>query len=148
MRHATTRRREIDRDRVREAVEAAERVTSGEIVVSIAPFFFGDVTNAAHHAFQRLGIGNTLARNGVLVFVVPARHQVVVLADDNAEARLGDTLWHHVAAEIAGGFARGNGTAGLVAGIERLGHALREAFPPGPDDRNELPDLDPRGRHV
>ncbi len=133
MRHATTRRREIDRARVREAVEAAKRLTSAEIVVSIAPFFFGDISVAAHRAFERFGIPR--GHNGVLVFVVPARHEVVVLADRDAEARLGDRFWHHVAADIAAGFARGEGTAGLLAAIDRLCTALREPFPPS--DCNE-----------
>jgi uncharacterized membrane protein len=84
MGHATTRRREIDAACVRRAVEAAEHRTSAEIVVSIAPFFLGRVWSAARRAFARLGVAGTRARNGVLVFVVPSRRQVVVLADDGA----------------------------------------------------------------
>jgi len=137
---ATSRRKEIDVARVQEAVEAAELRTSAEIVVSIAPFFLGRVWPAARRAFARLGIARTRGRNGVLVFVVPARRQVVVLADDGAVACIDPAIWRDAAARIAGAFARGHGTAGLVDGIERLARALSRPFPYERSDVNELPD--------
>jgi uncharacterized membrane protein len=140
MRRATTRRKEIDLARVRHAVEAAELRTSAEITVSIAPFFFGRVWPAARAAFVRLGVARTQGRNGVLVFVVPARRQVVVLADEAAIAQVDPAIWRDSASRIAAAFARGHGTAGLVDGIEWLSRALREPFPHQRGDVNELPD--------
>ena len=137
----------IDRTRVRDAVAAAERLTSAEIVVSIAPFFIGSVERAAHRAFARLGVANTERRNGVLVFVVPARRQVIVLGDDGAVARVEPAVWQDVASQIAHAFSRGAGTAGLIDGIGRLAHALSAPFPHEAGDINELPDLpDTRSR--
>src|SRR5512147_2831500 len=98
---ATTRRKDIDVARVRKAVEAAERTTSAEIVVSIAPFFLGRVWQAAQRAFARLGVSRTQRRNGVLVFVVPSRRQVVMLADDGALARVDPSVWSETATQIA-----------------------------------------------
>jgi uncharacterized membrane protein len=140
MARATTRRKEIALARVRKAVEAAELRTSAEIVVSISPFFLGRVWPAARRAFARLGVARTRGRNGVLVFVVPSRRQVVVLADDGALARIDAAVWDDVAARIAAAFARGDGTAGLVDGIARLSSALSGPFPHGRTDTNELPD--------
>lgn len=140
MQHATTRRRDIDLARVRLAVEAAERRTSAEIMVSIAPFFFGRVWPAAQRAFDRLGVARTRGRNGVLVFVVPARRQVVVLADESALARVDPAIWRDGASRIADAFAHGRGTDGLVDGIEWLARALSEPFPHQRGDTNELPD--------
>jgi uncharacterized membrane protein len=137
----TARRRDIDRDRVRAAVETAERRTSAEIAVSIAPFFFGDVERAAHRAFAKLGIAQTTRRNGVLVFVVPARHAVVVIPDDAAAARVDHSVWTRAASTIASGFARADGTGGLVEGIAELADALRGVFPPEPGKLDELPNL-------
>ena len=76
----------------------------------------------------------------MLVFVVPARRQVVVLADEGALARIDRAVWHEIAARIAAAFARGDGTSGLVDGIARLGHALAGPFPHRRDDIDELPD--------
>jgi uncharacterized membrane protein len=140
MPRATTQRKAIDLTRVREAVEAAELRTSAEIVVSISPFFLGRVWPTARRVFARLGVAHTRGHNGVLVFVVPSRRQVVVLADDGALARIDAAVWGDVAAQIAAAFARGHGTAGLVDGIDRLSRALSGAFPHERTDVNELPD--------
>ena len=140
MGRATTRRKDLDLDRVREAIEEAERHTSAEIVVSIAPFFLGRVWPAAQRAFARLGVARTRGRNGVLVFVVPSRRQVIVLADEGATARLDPSVWRDAAAQIATAFAGGDGTAGLVEGIDFLGRALSGPFPHVHTDVNELPD--------
>jgi putative membrane protein len=136
----TTRRKDIDLARVRQAVEAAERLTSAELVVSIAPFFLGRVWAAARRTFERLGVARTRGRNGVLVFVVPARRQVVVLADEAALARLDPAIWRDAASRIAAAFARGYGTTGLVDGVEWLSRALSGPFPHRRGDINELPD--------
>lgn len=143
---ATTRRKDIDKLRVRAAVEAAERRTSAEIVVSIAPFFVGRVWRAAERAFAQLGVARTRARNGVLVFVVPSRRQVIVLPDDGAAAGVEPSIWTDVATGIADAFARGEGTAGLVDGIAVLSHALAVRFPNRRGDVNELPDQPHHGR--
>ena len=135
-----TRRAVIDRNQVREAVEEAELRTSAEIVVSIAPFFIGNVERAAHRAFAHLGIAQTQRRNGVLVFVVPARQQVFVLSDRGADASVDSSIWNAVASHIAKAFARGAGTAGLVDGVRLLAHALSAPFPHDCGDANELPD--------
>ncbi len=140
MQRATTRRKEIDLVRVRQAVEAAERRTSAEIVVSIAPFFVGRVWTAAHRAFVRLGGARTHGRNGVRVFVVPARREVVVLADEGAIATVNPAIWRDAASRIAAAFADGRGTEGLVDGIEWLSCTLSELFPHQRGDTNELPD--------
>lgn len=128
--HATTRRKDLDVARVQQAIEAAERRTSAEIVVAVAPFFVGGMWAAARRAFRRLGI----AGNGVLVFVVPARRDVVVLADEGAYQRLAPAVWHGTATRIANEFARGQGTEGLVAGIEHLATALAATFPRRAED--------------
>ncbi len=135
-----TRRAVIDRNQVREAVNEAERRTSAEIVVSIAPFFVGNVERAAHRAFACLGVARTRLRNGVLVFIVPARHQVVVLSDEGADASVDSSVWDEVASHIAKAFGRGDGTAGLVDGVRRIAHALSTPFPHECGDVNELPD--------
>ena len=140
MARATTRRADLDLERVQRAVETAERTTSAEIVVSVAPFFVGRLWPAARRAFRRLGVAHTRHRNGVLVFVVPARRGVIVLADDGAHARVDPAVWQDVAARISAAFARGHGSDGLVEGIHHLARALAAAFPRERGDVNELPD--------
>lgn len=138
---AKRRPKGFDIDLVRAAIDAAERRTSAEIVVAVVPFFLGRVWSAAQRAFTKLGISRTRARNGVLVFLVPARHRVVVLADEGAYAEIDPEVWRATADRIAAGFGRGDATAGLVEGIGRLASALSAAFPRQPGDLDELPNL-------
>ena len=131
--------RRIDGARIEQAIAAAERLTSGEIRVSVAPLFWGNVERAARLAFERLGMQQTHERNGVLIFVVPARRRFFVLGDTGIHEKVGQRLWDEVAAALQGHFTKGEFTEGLVAAVERVGRALAEHFPHRPGDVNELP---------
>jgi len=129
----------VDRDRIQRAIEAAEHRTSGEICVSVAPLFWGNVEKAAQKAFARLGMTRTHARNGVLFFVVPARRKFVVLGDSGIHERVGQEFWNSVASAVSEKFRDGDFTGGLVHGIERVGEQLAAYFPYDPStDKNEL----------
>lgn len=132
--------RRVDAQKVRQAIEAAERQTSGEIRVSVAPFFWGSVRRAAERAFGRLGMRGTRDRNGVLFFVVPGRRRFVVLGDEGIHAKVGPEFWEKVAAAVSERFREGDFTGGLVHGIETVGRELATHFPfEGPKDVDELP---------
>ena len=133
-------RKKIDEARVRSAIEAAERRTSGEIVVSVADWFWGNPERAARHAFDRLGVANTQRHNGVLVLVAPRRRRLIVLPDAAIDAVLSTAFCETVVAAIAERFRTGDFTGGLVHGIELIATQLAIHFPPSAEDRNELPD--------
>jgi len=131
----------IDSDKIRKAIEAAEKRTSGEICVSVAPLFWGSIEKAADKAFGRLGMTRTTERNAVLFFVVPARRRFVVLGDRGIHERVGQEFWNSVAAAVSEKFREGDFTAGLVHGIERVGEQLATHFPfESRTDKNELAD--------
>jgi uncharacterized membrane protein len=131
----------IDRERIKNAIEAAERRTSGEICVSVAPLFWGSIEKAADKAFVRLGMTHTKARNGVLLFVVPSRRKFVVLGDQAIHERVGQEFWESVAAIISDKFRQGDFTGGLLNAIEKVGEELATHFPYNPTtDKNELSD--------
>src|SRR5215472_3688707 len=133
--------RVIDREKIKEAIQNAEHRTSGEIRVSVAPFFWGNVHKAAEKAFERLGMTRTKDRNGILFFVVPARRKFVVLGDRGIHERVGQDFWHSVVAAVSEKFRNGDFTGGLVKGIETVGEQLATHFPyDATTDKNELPD--------
>ncbi len=134
-------RKLIDVERVQRAIEAGEKLTSGEIRVSIAAWFWGDVERAANKAFVRLGMHRTRARNGVLMFVVPSRRSFVVHGDEGIHARVGQAFWDGLAARMSGYFRRGEFTEGLVFAVETAAEHLARHFPhEGDQDENELRD--------
>jgi len=137
-RHFTRR---VDAARVKAAIQAAERQTSGEIVVSVSTWFWGNLERAAGLTFERLNVARTKQRNGVLIFVVPSRRQFVLLGDEGIHARVGQAFWDSAAEAISGRFRAGDVTGALVEGIERIGAQLAQHFPSqGERDVNELPD--------
>ena len=132
--------RVIDTGRIKDAIAAAERVTSGEIAVSIAPLFWGNVEKAAQKAFVRLRISNTREHNGVLIFVVPSRRRFAVLGDSGIHDRVGQSFWDAIAAKLSQHFRRGDFTKGLVEAVEEVGVQLASHFPyDASADVDELP---------
>jgi uncharacterized membrane protein len=131
----------IDKQRIQQAIRSAELRTSGEIRVSISPFFWGDVREAAEAAFRRLGMSATQHRNAVLFFIVPSRRKFVVLGDAGIHEKVGEQFWHRLVQTLSEYFKQGDFTAGLVAAIEAAGEHLATHFPyDAATDQNELPD--------
>ena len=132
--------RNIDAARVKEAIARAEHRTSGEIMVSVAPIFWGSVEKAAQKAFVRLGIAQTKEHNGVLIFVVPGRKKFMVLGDSGIHAKVGQEFWEAVAGELSGHFRKGDFTGGLVSAVDVIGEKLGLYFPyDAATDVNGLP---------
>ena len=133
--------RSIDDARVKSAIERAELQTSGEIVVSVAPFFWGNIHKAARQTFSRLRVSRTAARNGVLFFIVPSRRMFVVLGDQGIHEKVGQEFWERIASHLTDHFRDGEFTEGLVDGIEEVGRQLAAFFPyDRSTDTNELSD--------
>jgi uncharacterized membrane protein len=133
--------RNIDAARVKEAIARAEHRTSGEIMVSVAPIFWGSVEKAAQKAFVRLGIAQTKEHNGVLIFVVPGRKKFMVLGDSGIHAKVGQEFWDAVALQLSGHFRKGDFTGGLVSAVDIIGEKLGLYFPyDAATDVNGLPD--------
>jgi uncharacterized membrane protein len=132
----------IDVDRVEAAVRAAESLSTGQIRVALARFYFwGDVHGAARRAFRRLRMDQTQARNGVLVFVAPHRRALAILGDAGLHQRVGDNFWRDTVAAAVSVFRGGDLTVGTVRTVELVGQALAQHFPAGVSPgANELPD--------
>ena len=131
--------RTIKVDEIKNALDAVEKRTSAEVRVSVAPFFWGDVHRAAERAFERLGMTQTQARNGVLIFVVPSRRKFSVLGDQGIHSKVGNEFWEKVAAAMSGRFRAGDFTQGLLDAIVEVGNQLSVHFPWHEGDINELP---------
>ena len=139
----------IDTVRIERAIGEAERGTSGELRVSVAPFFWGNVRAMAERAFVRMGMDRTRDRNAVLFLVVPRRRKFVVLGDVGIHEKVGQKTWDSVAHALEEHCRKGDLTGALEHGIREVGARLAEHFPLADRDDNELPnevDLHPRQR--
>ena len=119
----------VDKERIAEAIAAAQHLTSAPIGVSIAPYFWGNVRRTAERAFRKHGLQNTPHRNGVLFFIVPSRREFAIIGDVGAHEALGQPVWDSSAEIVQEHFSRGDTTAGLLHAIDRIARALAEHFP-------------------
>jgi uncharacterized membrane protein len=119
----------IDSDRIKEAIQKAERRTSGEICVSVSSLFWGNAEKAAEKAFVRLGMTRTMQRNGVLLFVVPSRRRFVVLGDRGINEKVSREFWSSLVERVTGRFKEGDFTDGLISGVQEVGEQLASHFP-------------------
>lgn len=130
----------LDHARVVAAITHAEGMTSGEIRVVISRQPALDPVTTAQKEFERLGMTETAARNGVLFFLAPASHTFAVIGDRGIHQACGDEFWRELTTTLSEHFKRQAFTDGLVLGIERAGALLATHFPRKPGDKNELPD--------
>jgi uncharacterized membrane protein len=131
----------IDKEIILKSIAAAEQQTSGEIRVSVSPFFWGNVRKVADKAFYRLGMNATRERNGILFFIVPARRKFAIIGDQGIHEKVGQEFWEKLVAAMAEDFKQGEFSAGLQKGIAQAGRSLAEHFPfQGEKDVNELSD--------
>lgn len=126
--------------RVREAIQHAEKQTSGEIRVHLDIAILDDVLDHAAMVFRDLGMDRTRERNGVLIYVSVPGRKTAVIGDEGIHAKLGDHYWKDVLETILAHFRVGQFCEGLCAGVAMLGEKLKEHFPYQRDDVNELSD--------
>lgn len=126
--------------RLRDAVRAAEKRTSGEIRLHLDVAIMDDVLDHAAFVFDQLGMGNTKDRNGVLLYVSVPGRKVAVLGDTAIHAQLGHDYWQQVLDLVLGHFKQDRFCEGLCAGVTAIGEQLQERFPFQRDDVNELSD--------
>jgi len=129
----------IDHPRVVAAIAAAEQQTSGEIRVVLTQHRAADAVGAAQRHFERLGMTQTAARNGVLIFLAPRSRTFAVIGDTAVHEKCGDAFWRLLTAAMTLHFQRGEFTEGLVHAVEHAGKLLAEQFPRATDDQDELP---------
>lgn len=131
---------QLDHPVIEAAIARAEKLTSGEIRVFVAPGAAPDAVAAAQEAFAKLGMTDTKQRNAVLIYVAPVSQTFAIIGDEGVHAKCGDSFWHEVAAAMGGHFRAGKFTAGVAHGVERAGALLGAHFPRQPGDTNELAD--------
>ncbi|HUR81780.1 MAG TPA: TPM domain-containing protein [Thermoanaerobaculia bacterium] len=128
----------LDQLRIVEAIQRAEKMTSGEIRVHVQPKAGAEIRNVAERTFERLGMTKTALRNGVLLFIAAEEQRFVILGDEGINAKVPAGFWDEIAAKLTTRFQNGQYTDGIVEAIESAGGQLRAYFPCATDDVNEL----------
>lgn len=128
--------------RLTEHVAASERQHSGEIRMCIEaslPLSYlwrvnktrslADVTRErAVMMFSKLGVWDTAANNGVLVYVLLAEHAIEIVADRGIAAHVHASQWARLVADMGVDFRRGHAEDGLRRAIDEITARLVEHF--------------------
>ena len=133
--------RELEHDRVVNAIKKAETKTSGQIRVFLQRGKFEqDALARAQKKFIHLGMEKTAERNAVLIFVAPRAQKFAVIGDEGVHQKCGEKFWQDLVARMREHFLREDFTQALVEGIESTGELLAKHFPRTGPAPNELPD--------
>ncbi len=136
-------------DRLQQRVGASERGHSGEIRICVEAglplsYLWRDATarERAVTMFGKLGVWDTEANNGVLIYLLLADHSIEIVADRGLSQRVGADHWQRITAGMSEAFRAGRFEDGLNAAVDAVTDALREHFPlaAGEANPNELPD--------
>ena len=114
---------------IRFAVEA--NVNPLDVMRGITP------RHQAVQAFARLGVWDTDANNGVLIYVSWADRDVEIVADRGFNGLVSEQEWAEVCHRMEQSFARGSPRQAIVEGIGATGALIARHFPTA--DRDELP---------
>jgi uncharacterized membrane protein len=135
-------------DRIEAAVDASEQLHSGEIRVAIEGALEpGEVARGksprarALEVFAALGVWDTEANNGVLIYVLLADRDVEIVADRGFNGRVAAAEWAAVCEDMQREFRAGRHAEGVIAGVEDVGRIIGAHYPqrPGQRDEDELP---------
>ncbi len=141
-----TRRRfpRVALDAIEAAIAEAERGTSAEIRFAIEtaldlPDLWRDKPprERALETFAQLRVWDSELRNGVLIYVLMADHDVEIVADRAAAARISAAEWEQACQLIETHFRNRRFREGAVAGVAAVGALLAAQFPPGAARENQ-----------
>jgi uncharacterized membrane protein len=132
--------KQLDQQRIVDAIKRAEGRTSGEIRVHVQPKAGADIRKLAEKTFERLGMTMTKLRNGVLLFVASEEQRFVILGDRGIDEKVPPGFWEDIAARLTARFKNGEFTDGIIEAIEAAGEHLEKYFPRAAGDVDELSD--------
>ena len=124
-----------------EAIQQAEKQTSGEVKVHIEKKCpHPDVMDRAKEVFLFLNLDKTAEQNGVLFYLAYEDRKFAVLGDKGIDAKVTADFWNSTKDLLRQYFSKRQFAEGLSKGIAEAGFQLKKHFPYRSDDINELPD--------
>jgi len=127
------------------AIQTAEKHTSGEIRVHIEKGSKMDALERAKELFHLLKMDNTKLQNGVLIYLDIKHRRFSICGDKGINAVVAPDFWNSTKNIMELHFKQEKFKQGLIEGILLAGEQLKKHFPWQEDDRNELTDTISKG---
>src|SRR5476651_1679766 len=131
---------EEEQQRIRTAIEDAEKCTSGQMRVCIEKTCSESVLDRAAKYFHQLNMHKTRLRNGVLIYVATVDRKFAIIGDAGINKVVPENFWDDTKEDMLQHFKYGNLVEGIVTGIAISGDHLQKYFPHQLDNSNELSD--------
>ncbi len=129
-----------EQQRIRTAIEDAERHTSGQIRVCIEKTCNENVLDRAAKYFHQLDMHKTRLRNGVLIYVATVDRKFAIIGDRGINKVVPKDFWDDTKDDMLQHFKLGDLVEGIVTGLAIAGDHLQKYFPHKTGDSNELSD--------
>ena len=121
------------------AIARAEEGNRGEVRVHIEKKCKGDALARAAGVFAALGMAETAADTGLLLYIARASRKVAIFAGKGIhEAVEGDT-WQELVDRVARSCGQGQQVDGICQAIDTIGELLRQHLPGEDTAGDELP---------
>lgn len=140
----------VSLQRIAQAVAEGEQGHRGEVCFAVEPALPAwrvirgmSARERALDVFARLGVWDTQANNGVLVYLLLADHRIEIVADRGLDGLVDDAQWCDACRLMEARLRAGEPEAAALAGVGAVSGLLARHFPRvvGDIDENELPDL-------
>ncbi len=129
---------EEDEHLIVEAIDRAEKNTTGEIRVHIEFKCKKDPLERARVLFHELEMDQTEARNGVILYIATDDKKVAIYGDEGISRQVEDSFWQDEIDSLITQFKKENFEQGIEMVVGDIGEKLKEYFPSVGDDPNEL----------
>ena len=127
-----------DKNRILEAIQEAEKQTSGEIRVHADTKCSGDPVQNAVAQFERLKMHETKDRNGVLIYIATEDRKLAIIGDQHINEKVSLDYWETTKNQLITAFKKGEYVTGITEAIADVGKKLKVHFPYLSDDKDEL----------
>jgi len=124
--------------RLIEAIRKAELQTSGEIRVHFDTAKVDSPIERAKIIFAKLKMNQTELRNGILFYINLEAKQFAVWGDEGINAKVPENFWDDIKDTAVNHFKENKISEGLELCIGMCGDKLKQYFPKGTADKNEL----------
>ncbi len=121
------------------AIQTAEKNTSGEVRVHIEKTCKGLVFERGLEVFHKLEMQNTREKNAVLIYIAHQSNKLAIVAGEGINAVVPPNFWDEIRDGMITAFREKNYAIGLAEAITRCGLQLQQFFPWQNNDTNELP---------
>ncbi len=119
-----------DKQMLVQAIQAAEKTTSGEIRVYVeSRTKKGDALSRATEIFFKNKMNATKERNGVLVYVAVEDRKLAIYADQGIYDKVGVEFWYSQVQEMTSHFKEENYVKGMSVVIAEIGKETTHHFP-------------------